>query len=85
MSSFGDSASTTTSVASGETDGTQSVTTNHTTTDLPSVTGTSDLPFETNTDLVQNIMKKFQMQRADYLFFKNILRILENEQREMNG
>ena len=54
-------------------------------TDLPLANITNDSSFEANTELVQNILKKFQLQRSDYLFFKNILRILANEQQEMNG
>ena len=61
--------------------------TNHTVTDLPNAKLESSFASsnEHSSELVQNILRKFQLQRADYMFLKNILGILENEQREMNG
>ena len=93
VSSFGDSASTA-SVASGDTDDKQSMATNHTVTDLPTQTlmnpmSAVDYPSvsttESSSELVQNVLKRFQLQRSDYTFLKNILRTLEVEQREMNA
>ncbi|UJR31107.1 hypothetical protein I4U23_018615 [Adineta vaga] len=92
-SSFGDSASTA-SVASGDTDDKHSRATNHTVTDLspqtlttPSITNES--PYTSSVDnsseLVQNILRRFHLQRSDYMFLKNILRVLETEQMQMIG
>ncbi len=91
MSSFGDSASTT-SLASGDTDDKQSRGTNATVTDLPiqtlmSPTLTTESTYtsaiDNSSELVQNVIRKFQLQRSDYMFLKNILRVLETEQVQM--
>lgn len=36
-----------------------------------------------NSELVQNVMRKFQLQKSDYMFLKNILRVLETEHMQM--
>ncbi len=36
-----------------------------------------------SSELVQNVIRKFQLQRSDYMFLKNILRVLETEQMQM--
>ena len=93
MSSFGDSASTT-SLASGDTDDKHSRVTNHTITDLsPEPLTTSAMTKESlyasaadnSSELVQKVLRKFQLQRSDYMFLKNILCVLETEQMQMIG
>ncbi|CAF1037199.1 unnamed protein product [Adineta ricciae] len=88
VSSFGDSASTT-SMASGDTDDKNSRATGHTITDLspqpltnPSMTSESlyATAIDNSSELVQNVLRRFQLQRSDYMFLKNILRVLETEQ-----
>jgi hypothetical protein len=80
-------------VTSEDTDDKRSRTTNHTIKDLPMFTtvnanSTMDLAdgslTDVNGELVQQILRKFKLQCSDFMFFKNILRILEIEQREMN-
>jgi hypothetical protein len=34
---------------------------------------------DNGSELVQNIMRKFQLKKSDYMFLKNILRVLETE------
>jgi hypothetical protein len=91
MSSFGDSASTT-SLASGDTDDKHSMATNHTVTDLTTESIINPISamessytsvIDNNSDIVQNILRKFQLQKSDYLFLKNILRVLETEHMQM--
>jgi hypothetical protein len=89
MSSFGDSASTT-SLASGDTDDKHSMATNNTMTDLIIQTNpisTMDSSYtsaiDNNSDIIQNVIRKFQLQKSDYLFLKNILRVLETEHMQM--
>jgi hypothetical protein len=36
-----------------------------------------------NSELVQNVMRKFQLQKSDYMFLKNILCVLETEHMQM--
>ena len=88
VSSFGDSASTT-SMASGDTDDKNSRATGHTITDLspqplttPSMTSESlyATAIDNSSELVQNVLRRFQLQKSDYMFLKNILRVLETEQ-----
>lgn len=38
---------------------------------------------DNSSELVQNVLKKFQLQKSDYLFLKNILRTLETEHMQM--
>jgi hypothetical protein len=38
---------------------------------------------DNSSELVQNVIRKFQLQRSDYMFLKNILRVLETEQMQM--
>ncbi len=91
MSSFGESASTT-SFASGDTDDKHSRGTNTTVTELPIQTlmnptltteSTYTSAIDNSSELVQNVIRKFQLQRSDYMFLKNILRVLETEQVQM--
>lgn len=66
--------------------------TNHTVTDLTTETLMNPIltidsfdttTVEKNSDLIQNILKKFQLQKSDYVFLKNILCILETEHMQM--
>ncbi|CAF1397090.1 unnamed protein product [Adineta steineri] len=91
VSSFGDSASTA-SIKSGDTDDRHSRTTNHTVTGLPAqslmnsvltIESTYTTAIDNSSELVQNVIRKFQLQRSDYMFLKNILRVLETEQMQM--
>lgn len=36
-----------------------------------------------SSELVQNVLRKFQLQKSDYMFLKNILRVLETEHMQM--
>lgn len=36
-----------------------------------------------SSELVQSVLRKFHLQKSDYLFLKNILRILEIEHMQM--
>jgi hypothetical protein len=38
---------------------------------------------DNSSDIIQNVMRKFQLQKSDYLFLKNILRVLETEHMQM--
>lgn len=40
---------------------------------------------DNSSELVQNVLRRFQLQRSDYMFLKNILRVLETEQMQMIG
>jgi len=92
MTSFGDSSSIT-SLASGDTNDKRSTTTNDTVTDLTTQTITDQiLTIESlytstmdnnSSELIQNVIQKFQLQKSDYIFLKNILSVLETEQMEM--
>ncbi|CAF3047616.1 unnamed protein product [Rotaria sp. Silwood2] len=91
--SFGDSASTT-SMTSGDTDEQRSMGTNNTVTELPTQTLISSMlsnessqttQIDHSSELVQDILRRFQLQRSDYMFLENILRVLEREQKQMIG
>ncbi len=86
ISSFGDSASTT-SLASGDTYDKRSMATNNTVTDLTGQTLTMESSYtstmDNNSELIQNVLRKFQLQKSDYMFLKNILRVLETEHMQM--
>jgi DNA replication protein DnaD len=92
MTSFGDSSSIT-SLASGDTNDKRSTTTNDTVTDLTTQTITDQiLTIESlytstmdnnSSELIQNVIQKFQLQKSDYIFLKNILSVLETEQMQM--
>ncbi|CAF1466136.1 unnamed protein product [Rotaria sp. Silwood1] len=93
VNSFGDSASTT-SLKSGDTDEQRSMTTNNTVTELPihalissmlSNESSHTTQIDHNSELIQDILRKFQLQRSDYMFLENILRVLEREQKQMIG
>lgn len=36
-----------------------------------------------SSELVQNVLRKFQLQKSDYIFLKNLLRVLETEHMQM--
>ena len=67
--------------------------TTHTVTDLPTQTlinpiltiesSYTSTTVDNSSELIQNIMRKFQLQRSDYSFLKNILYVLETEQMQM--
>jgi len=38
---------------------------------------------DNSSELVQNVIRKFQLQISDYMFLKNILSVLETEQMQM--
>ncbi|CAF4065204.1 unnamed protein product, partial [Rotaria sordida] len=93
VSSFGDSSSIA-SHTSGDTDDQRSMGTNNTVTELPTQTlinsmlsndSSHTIQIDHNSELVQNILRKFQLQRSDYMFLENILRVLEREQKQMIG
>lgn len=42
-------------------------------------------PIDHNSELVENILRKFHLQRSDYMFLENILRVLEREQKQVIG
>ncbi len=91
MSSFGDSASTT-SLASGDTDDKRSMATNNTVTDLTTETFINPIltiessyttAIDRPSELVQNVLRKFQLENSDYIFLKNLLCVLETEHMQM--
>ncbi len=91
VNSFGDSASTT-SLASGDTGSKRSMATNNTVTDLTTQTLMNPIltmessytsAIDNSSELVQNVMRKFQLQKSDYMFLKNILHVLETEHMQM--
>lgn len=66
--------------------------TNNTVTDLtgpsllnPSLTMESSYTsaIDPSSELVQNVLRKFQLQKSDYMFLRNILRVLEAEHMQM--
>jgi hypothetical protein len=68
------------------------MTTNHTVTEFSSDTFMNPIltiepsyttAIDNSSDLVQNVIRKFQLQRSDYMFLKNILHVLESEQMQM--
>ena len=77
------------SLASGDTDDKHSMETTNTITGYPSspiltpIESSYTSAIDYSSELVQNVIRKFQLQRSDYMFLKNILRVLETEQMEM--
>ena len=43
---------------------------------------TKSLHINQTSELVQKVLRKFQLQPSDYLFLENILRVLEREQNQ---
>lgn len=89
MNSFVDSASTT-SIKSGDTEEQHSMATSNTAIEFGTHTtfrndcGLS-IQIDHNSELVQNILRKFHLQRSDYMFLENILRVLERERQQRIG
>ncbi|CAF3152067.1 unnamed protein product [Rotaria socialis] len=84
----------TASIASSDTDEQRSMATTNTATQLPTHIMTNSmlsnefihsLQIDHNSELVQNILRKFHLQKSDYMFLENILRVLERERKQMIG
>ncbi|CAF2126974.1 unnamed protein product [Rotaria magnacalcarata] len=84
----------TASIASSDTDEQRSMATTNTATELPTQAMTNSmlpnelmhpLQIDHNSELVQNILRKFHLQKSDYMFLENILRVLERERKQMIG
>lgn len=82
LNSLTDSASTT-SLASGDTDDKISMATNNTVTDSTNTLFANNSQNDLNSEYVQTILRKFQLEKSDYSFLKNILRVLQSEQEQM--
>lgn len=66
--------------------------TNNTVTDLPghilinptlTMESSYTSAIDPSSELVQNVLRKFQLQKSDYTFLRNILRVLEAEHMQM--
>jgi len=83
MNSLADSTSTT-SLASGDTDDKGGMATNNTVMDSTNNLFTNNSQHDDlNSEFIQSILRKLQLEKSDYSFLKNILRVLESEQEQM--
>lgn len=57
--------------------------TNNTVTDSTNTLFANNSQNDLNSEYVQTILRKFQLEKSDYSFLKNILRVLQSEQEQM--